>query len=226
MDETVVTVATFGDTLQAELAKAKLESAGIVSVVHEDATHQLYGYATGGVRLQVKESERERAAELLGLAEREPKAEVVACSCEGDVSRIVVRFDMLPVEPAAPASLYSLAEGSEEEFELHKVVAVAPNAVTFETYESDAQPEVGATYVFRRWWEQDQLDLVKNENIVWRRERFESSDTVEYEECGLCWQTISAVEAEHNFGYTDGTEWLCERCYDKYIISGFRKKLG
>jgi hypothetical protein len=225
MDETVVTVATFGDTLQAELAKAKLESEGIVSVVHEDATHQLYGYATGGVRLQVKESERERAAGLLGLAEREPKAEVVACSQEGGVTRVVLKFDMLPSEPAAPASLYSLAEGSEEEFELHKVVDVAPNAVTFETYESDAQPEVGATYVFRRWWERDQLDLVKNENITWRRERFEPGDGVEYEQCGLCWQTISAVEAEHNFGYTDGTDWVCAPCYDKYIASGFRKKL-
>jgi hypothetical protein len=124
--------------------------------------------------------------------------------------------------------------------------------VTFETYGADVQPEVGAAYVFCKWWEPDQLDLVKNESIAWQREGFTPSDAVkdskgalrkyeegkvadkeeiitggwEHEHCRLCWQTISAHEGQDNFGYTDGTDWLCEACYGKYIVSGLRKKLG
>lgn len=226
MDETLVTAAMFGDVFQAELAKAKLEAEGIASVVDEDATYQLYGYATGGVRLEVKESDKERALQVLGLAERASKAEVIACSAGGEVVRTVLRFGMLPSEPAAPATLYSRAEDSDEEFDLHKVVDVSANAVTFETYDAgDERPEIGAAYVFRPWWGPDQIELVRDESVSWRREK---SDVGESEggQCGLCWQDISGQEAESDFGYTDGSHWVCERCYDKYIASGFRKRLG
>jgi Zn-dependent M28 family amino/carboxypeptidase len=215
MDETLVTVAMFGDVFQAELAKAKLEAEGIASVVDEDATYQLYGYATGGVRLEIKESDKERALQVL-----------IECSVEGEVVRTVLWFDMLPSEPIVPASLYSTAEDSDEEFDLHRVVDVAANSVTFETHDAgDARPETGAAYVFRPWWEPEQIELVKDESISWRREKSDAGGT-ECGQCGLCWQEISEREAESDFGYTDGSHWVCERCYDKYIASGFRKRLG
>jgi hypothetical protein len=226
MDETLVTVAMFADVLPAELAKAHLEAEGIAAVVDEGAAHQLWGYVVGAVRLQVKESQRDRASEVLDLAASKPNAQVVACSREGDVMRVVLKFDMLPSAPAAPATLYSPEEDCDDEFELHRIVEAAPNAVTFETYGADVQPQVGATYVFCRWWERDQLDLVKNEGITWRRERFSPSSAAEYEQCRLCWQEISTAGADSDFGYTDGTHWLCVPCYDKYIASGLRKTLG
>lgn len=225
MDDTLVTVAMFADVLPAELAKAKLEAEGIAAMVDQSAEHQLWGYALGVVRLKVKESQRDRASELLELAARKPNVEVVACSRDGDVTRTVLRFDILPGEPTAPATLYSPDEDSDEQFDLHRIVEGAPNSVTFETYGSDVQPEVGAAYVFCRWWERNQLDLVRDESISWRREK---SDVGESEggQCGLCWQDISGQEAQSDFGYTDGSHWVCERCYDKYIASGFRKRLG
>jgi hypothetical protein len=227
MDETLVTAAMFADTFQAELAKAKLEAEGIASVVDEDATYQLYGYATGGVRLEVKGSEKERALQVLGLTERASKAEVIACSMEGEVARTVLRFDILPSEPIVPASIYSVAEESDEEFDLHKLVDVGANVVTFETYDAgDIHPEIGATYIFRPWWEPEQIELVKDESIVWHREKFEPTDAAQHEECRLCWREISTAEAESEFGYTDATHWICERCYEKYIASGMREKLG
>jgi hypothetical protein len=253
MDETLVTLAMFADTFQAELAKAKLEAEGIAAVVDEDATYQLYGYATGGVRLEVKGSDKERARQLLGLTERASKAEVVSCSTEGDVTRTVLRFDILPTELIVPASLYSEAEDSDDEFDLHKVLDVAASVVTFETYDAgDTHPEIGVNYVFRAWWEPEQLELVRDESIIWRREAFAPSDAVrdsdgalrkfeegpvedneeivvggwEHEHCRLCWQTISAYQGQDNFGYTDGTDWMCEPCYQRYIASGLRKKLG
>ncbi|MHC4155120.1 MAG: hypothetical protein ACYST6_09400 [Planctomycetota bacterium] len=189
-------------------------------------TRWAWGYALGVVRLQVKESQKDRASEVLDLAARKPNAQVVACSREGDMTRVVLKFDMLPSEPAAPATLYSPVEDSDEQFDLHRIVDVAPNAVTFETYGVDVQPEVGAAYVFCKWWEPDQLDLVKNESIAWRPEGFTPNNVGEYEECRLCWREISTAEAESEFGYTDGTDWLCEACYGKYIASSLRKKLG
>ena len=253
MDDTLVTVAMFADVLPAELAKGQLQAEGIAAVVDQSVEHQLWGYALGVVRLKVKESQRDRASEVLDLAARKPNVEVVACSREGSVTRIALKFDILPNESAAPATLYSPDEDCDDEFDVYRIVEVAPSAVTFETYGSDVQqPRVGATYVFCRWWEQDQLDLVKNENIVWRRERFAPSDAVrdnrgalrkfeggevadkeeiitggwQHEDCRLCGQMISARKGQDNFGYTDGTDWMCEACYGKYIASGLRKKLG
>jgi hypothetical protein len=48
----------------------------------------------------------------------------------------------------------------------------------------------------------------------------------DHEHCRLCWERISDIEAGKNFGYTDGKDWLCESCYEKYIVSGLGQKLG
>jgi hypothetical protein len=51
----------------------------------------------------------------------------------------------------------------------------------------------------------------------------------DHEHCALCWQKITdlddVADAER-FGYTDGEEWLCERCYQTYISSGLGPRLG
>ena len=65
MSDKIVTLATFVDLLQSELAKVKLADEGIESFVSEDAVHSLYGYAMGAVKLLVKESDVERASEIL-----------------------------------------------------------------------------------------------------------------------------------------------------------------
>jgi hypothetical protein len=48
----------------------------------------------------------------------------------------------------------------------------------------------------------------------------------EHVHCRLCWETISQVDDDDRVGYTDGCAWLCEECYDKFIASGFGKRLG
>lgn len=68
MAEKLVTVATFENSVQAELAKSQLESAGIKAVVIDgnliDTAWQ-YTTAVGGVKVQVLESDREKAESLL-----------------------------------------------------------------------------------------------------------------------------------------------------------------
>ena len=69
MAERLITIATFGESLQAEISKTKLEDEGIKCLLAEDPTHSLYGFAAGGIRLRVRESDAERALQILGLDE-------------------------------------------------------------------------------------------------------------------------------------------------------------
>ena len=41
--------------------------------------------------------------------------------------------------------------------------------------------------------------------------------TADHEHCELCFETISDKEGYQHEGYTDGKEWLCIDCYNKYI---------
>ena len=70
MADKLITIATFGEPSQAEMSKTKLDDMGIECFLVEDTTHTLYGYAAGTIRLQVKESEAERAFEALKVDSR------------------------------------------------------------------------------------------------------------------------------------------------------------
>ncbi len=64
----LITVATFAHTLDAHLAKTRLESEGIDCVLtneHIASMNWVWPLAIGGVGLQVRESDAERAAEIL-----------------------------------------------------------------------------------------------------------------------------------------------------------------
>ena len=64
----LITVATFAHTLDAHLAKSRLEAEGIDCVLtneHTAGMNWFWPLAVGGVGLQVRESDAERAAEIL-----------------------------------------------------------------------------------------------------------------------------------------------------------------
>jgi len=68
MDD-LLTIATFADVAEAELAKDRLHLEGIISFVLDAQTVGVMPYltaATGGVRVQVKPGDAERAREILG----------------------------------------------------------------------------------------------------------------------------------------------------------------
>ncbi len=66
-EDRLVVVRTFMDRIEADLAQSALEAAGIDSVVHSDDSAGLYPQLsmTNGVELLVRESDAERALELL-----------------------------------------------------------------------------------------------------------------------------------------------------------------
>jgi ribosomal protein S27AE len=84
--ERFVTVATYTFPWEAQLAKARLESEGIDSVVADEITAGLYGAnAIGGVRLRVREEDADRAVELLST--RRPLPEIYLVT-EEDARRV------------------------------------------------------------------------------------------------------------------------------------------
>ncbi len=70
MTDKLVTIATFGEPFQAETSRVKLDDMGIECFLTEDATHTLYGYAAGTIRLQVRESDADKALEALKVDSR------------------------------------------------------------------------------------------------------------------------------------------------------------
>ncbi|HID57149.1 TPA: DUF2007 domain-containing protein [Candidatus Poribacteria bacterium] len=77
MPEKLVTIATFDNPFKAHLVKSRLESSGIKCFLSDEfvvTVNRLYSNAVGGVKLQVKESDLERAIELLNMEPIEPEA--------------------------------------------------------------------------------------------------------------------------------------------------------
>ncbi|MCD6505074.1 DUF2007 domain-containing protein [Candidatus Poribacteria bacterium] len=70
MPERFITVATFDNPFKAHLAKSRLESSGIECFLSDEfivTVNWLYSNAVGGVKLQVRESDLERASEILSM---------------------------------------------------------------------------------------------------------------------------------------------------------------
>jgi len=96
--ERLVTIETFSSPWQAQLARACLESEGIHAVVADEHFYRLYGAlpgTMGGVKLQVRPEEAQRASDL--LRNRQPIPEIY----------LVTEDDLRPARPE-PEELASL----------------------------------------------------------------------------------------------------------------------
>jgi hypothetical protein len=79
MSDNLVTVASFSEPLQAHLASTKLEAEGIECCISDEnivGMYWLYSQAVGGVKLQVREKDVERARLMLQLPQEQKDAVV------------------------------------------------------------------------------------------------------------------------------------------------------
>ena len=65
MEEEFVTISTHPNIVEAEMAKSMLEAAGIEAYIHAPHSNALYPGVLGGIMLQVKSSDLERALDAL-----------------------------------------------------------------------------------------------------------------------------------------------------------------
>lgn len=98
------------------------------------------------------------------------------------------------------------------------------------------------------WWRPDQIELANDTSKTWELKRFRNvpgfwtiiggqrilgklsehtelpPDSIvnnrawDHEHCYLCFETISEYENAKNEGYTNGKNWLCIECHEKYIL--------
>lgn len=67
MDDKLVTIAQFGDDIDAQMARAVLESNGINAVIAGENITTLYSQALFGLELQVFAADAEKAKQILDL---------------------------------------------------------------------------------------------------------------------------------------------------------------
>jgi hypothetical protein len=116
--------------------------------------------------------------------------------------------------------------------------------------------QLGQEYTFRCLWTRNQLETAQSNPENWSLEVFKAADMLLFnrpdgttigrqmcegedigegvvvkngwghEHCELCFKKIAVYEPYEHNGYTNGSNWICIECYEKYICSGFGKKLG
>lgn len=185
-----------------------------------------------------------------------PIAHIVQSIKIGETIKTILRLNKLPSEPIAPALIYAQTEPPEKLLELHSLVERKEDSFAFITYDAESSPlHSGHSYDFYPQWNPGQLELAQDSNRQWRKETFAKKDMITFKaktgtigrkleegekikggtvvpggwdhvHCELCFETISAEKGCTHYGFTDGNEWLCEACHEKYIASGFGKKLG
>jgi hypothetical protein len=169
---------------------------------------------------------------------REPRARVVAVDVDDRTSRITIELDCAPWRLLAPASLCRDDDPSVRLVTLERLVQLEGVRGSFEPSEPiPAELFAGLIVVFRSWWDPDQLAIARG-GRSWERRRFLPTNSIRYrpdgsdervaggwdhEHCRLCWETF---DEETPFGYVSGDDWLCGKCYDDYIASGFGARLG
>ncbi len=61
----LITIERYRDALEADMAKTRLDSAGIISFIVGENTAMLYGTGLGGLQLQVSPQDEEDARSIL-----------------------------------------------------------------------------------------------------------------------------------------------------------------
>ena len=161
-------------------------------------------------------------------------ATVVDCTQKGSVILTHIRLDQTDGSSFAPSSLCVGDPPRKPEahpvLQLHRFIARDGDMFYFETYEEyepqSELPSISSVFYFVGWWDKDQLKLAHSEPKDLTHYFFVSKSPRDHDHCYLCWQTISDGEGNDHEGYYKGKDFICIKCYEKYIVSGFGKRLG
>jgi hypothetical protein len=93
MSGEIVTIARFRDVVQAQLARGRLESAGIPCFLADENIHRITGqfsFVFGGIRLLVRQEDSEEALEIIGEDSAESEREAPQCPQCGAAASFIV----------------------------------------------------------------------------------------------------------------------------------------
>ena len=109
--------------------------------------------------------------------------------------------------------------------------------------------------VFESWWTDDLIELVQDTSKKWYKKAFKSTPGIwipteqgrllkkyeegmeipsgakldprawDHEHCVLCHETISDVDIQKEGYVNQDDQWICEDCYQKYIIPNLNEPI-
>lgn len=65
MNDNLITIATFGNIIDAQMALGKLENAGVKAVLFDENVGNLFNVLVGGIKLKIREEDKEEAIRIL-----------------------------------------------------------------------------------------------------------------------------------------------------------------
>jgi hypothetical protein len=151
--------------------------------------------------------------------------------CSGVIKNVVT------LEKAKPGWIVTIV--AKDEFINGKLLEIHSESfqasIESSNLESKNYLRVGETYPLLDGYWGGLAELVLSPSIVWKKMRFEPHDSEalfpdgrveivedgwDHEHCQICFQNISTFEEDEHFGYANqNDDWLCESCYQKYVVS-------
>lgn len=108
---------------------------------------------------------------------RPPHATILQLTESGGEFRVTVTFDARPTGRLSPGTLFREATPNGPQLELHRLVAVTGERLTFATLGSlPLGPRIGEVLAYQRWWDDDQFALVHSARSAWRPTVFQVRD--------------------------------------------------
>ncbi len=105
MSGDLVTIATYESSVQANLARGRLEAEGIEALLLDENVHRMFGGVYGRVRLAVAPEDVEEAEAILGLGEHAGSAQE---SVDFEREAETARADDAEIHPQSNAGLLVL----------------------------------------------------------------------------------------------------------------------
>jgi hypothetical protein len=160
---------------------------------------------------------------LLGLLdETNSLASVLMREAGADVDRLRSQIAQLPDEPrAAQSSVLSTRRPPEQTVEIHnfqlRLDHVRDRVAYCHEYNWHWQKKAWATkdIVLNRQTGRFTLNL----DLACNSSEFELvKDGWKQDRCVVCaWELFECNDPEHSMGYTNGRDWLCSECYEKFV---------
>jgi hypothetical protein len=145
---------------------------------------------------------------------RQTGVSIVGASAVGDVTTTELRLDegKWPSEPLAPANVWNDESApSVLVMELHRLVSTRGTTAIFESYGIERLPPPGGPYAMYAWFRPEQLAVVQDSGLRWRRRQYDGADD-DYD-CLLTWARINPGDA----AYESDAGWISVDAYERLI---------
>ena len=186
------------------------------------------------------------------MANKEHKVVIIDIEQQNDIIITTIEITFELMDPVAPAWV----RNEKEYLKLHHLRTKSDSKYQFVTYEQKGtELKNGDVCEFGQVWSNYQLNIAKSEIDIWEKKCFKSADAImhvenglrawqeykgeeikqgetiikngwDHEHCCLCMEKIAENNSENHAAFFNGKDWICTKCFERYVKNGFGKRLG